>query len=360
MRALCIARARVSLAGATEDLIENPEGRKTAPQGDASGKRPEDHDVLSDILRAIRLTGSLQFCFMPEGDWETDDKPAFSNGGPGGVSIVPFHIVAAGDCWIDLEGRRTLLQTGDVVAFPFASGHKLGAGDGGRLISPSSLLPPKPWRDIPRIHYGSDERKLRLLCGYLRCDAMNFRPLQHALPKVLHVRSHSDDGAAWLRAAVDQLVEEVDRPRGGGLFLVERLSEVIFIELLRHQMLAAKAAPTGWLAALADPAVGRCLGLIHADPGRDWTLQSLATAAGLSRSVLAERFEAMLAVSPIRYIRDWRLFLASMALSSTSRPISAIASEAGYGTEAAFSRAFSRSYGAPPAAWRRDVRRGEL
>ena len=146
--------------------------------------------------------------------------------------------------------------------------------------------------------------------------------------------------------------------RPGSLSMLERLTEIVFIELLRHQVLAAGPAATGWLAALADPALGRCLALIHEDPERDWSVQDLAAASALSRSALTERFETMLETSPIRYLRDWRLCLASVALTTTGKTVADIAYDAGYGTEAAFSRAFSRTYGMPPATWRQAARGG--
>jgi AraC-like DNA-binding protein len=185
---------------------------------------------------------------------------------------------------------------------------------------------------------------------------MDFRPLRKALPTLLHMRTEGTDEAHWLRATIAQIVSEVDRPRTGGLSMLERLTEIIFIELLRHQILAARAGSVGWLAALADPSLARCLALIHDDPNRDWSVPDLAKAAGLSRSTLAERFEAVLGTSPMRYVRDWRLYLASVALRTTGRGIAAISHDAGYGTEAAFNRAFARAYGAPPAAWRQKAR----
>ena len=132
----------------------------------------------------------------------------------------------------------------------------------------------------------------------------------------------------------------------------------MFVELLRHQIIAAEPGSVGWLAALADPSLGRCVALIHEDPKRDWSVQALAAESGLSRSTLSDRFETVLGTSPIRYVRDWRLFLASMALSTTAEPLAAIAYDAGYGTEAAFNRAFSRAYGVPPATWRQGAGRG--
>jgi AraC-like DNA-binding protein len=338
------------LAGLPKDLIETP-----APPAAGALRAPGAGDVLSEVLRTIRLTGSLQFCFMPSGAWQTDDKPALGKSA-GSSGVMPFHIVVEGACWLKLDGRTTELVAGDVVAFPFGTGHQLGSGSNGRLVIPTEELPPKPWRELPVLRHGEGPVSVRLLCGYVRCDGMNFQPLRSALPALLHVRTAASAEARWLRATIDQIVAEVDAPRTGGLSMLERLTEIIFIELLRHHIMTASAGSAGWLAALADPALGRCLALIHEDPRRDWTAPELAAAAGLSRSSLAERFETVLDTSPIRYVRDWRLYLAGVALATGARPIAAIAEEAGYGTEAAFSRAFSRAYGTPPAAWRQSRR----
>ena len=323
-------------------MIENPQA---APLDDA----------LSKMLRAVRLTGSLQFCFMPSGDWETDAAPSLASLGGGGLAPVPFHIVVEGECWLKIGGDTVVLRAGDVVAFPFATGHQLGAGKAGILVRPVADLPPRPWRSLPILRYGQG-RRVRLLCGFLRCDAVNFTPLRKALPPLIHVRSGERRDTAWLEAAVARVVAEVDYPRAGSLSMIERLTEIIFIELLRHEIAAAEAASSGWLAALADPYLSRCLAAVHGDPREDWSVDSLAAAAGLSRSAFSERFERTLGTTPIRYLRDWRLCLASVALATSNKPIAEIACEAGYGAEAAFNRAFARSQGAPPAAWRAAAR----
>ena len=134
-----------------------------------------------------------------------------------------------------------------MVAFPFGTGHQLGAGSGGRLILPAADLPPKPWREIPVLRYGNEPQRVRLLCGYLQCDALNFRPLRNALPTLLHVSTPHAHNAAWLRATIDQIVDEVDSPRSGGLSMLERLTEISFIELLRHRIIAAHSQrAAGW------------------------------------------------------------------------------------------------------------------
>jgi AraC-like DNA-binding protein len=332
------------LAGSPNNLIANP----------------GENDALSDVLRSIRLTGALQFCFMPSGTWQTDGKPRMASLARSPVPIIPFHVLVEGGCWLQIEGQELVLAPGDIVAFPHATGHALGVGRNGLLVTPTADLPPKPWPSLPILRYGDGKTKqVRLLCGYLKCEALNFGPLRESLPKLIHVRTSKDRRAAWLGATLAQIVEEVDRPNAGGLSMLERLTEITFIELLRHQILASDPGSSGWLAALADPSLGRCLARIHDDPRRDWTVQDLTDVSGLSRSTLAERFEEVLGTSPMRYVRDWRLYLASVALGTTRRPVAAVAHEAGYGTEAAFNRAFSRAYGVPPATWRQGSRKGQ-
>ncbi|MGR9183810.1 AraC family transcriptional regulator [Rhizobium leguminosarum] len=309
-------------------------------------------DVLSALLSTIRLSGSLQFCFMPTGDWQTDATPALASLSAKASGTMPFHILVEGHCWLKTEGEETDLEAGDVLVFPFATGHQLGTGGDGKLVLPTRDLPQKPWREIPVLRYGEAVQGVRLLCGYLQWDGLSFAPLRQALPRLIHVRTRAANDGDWLRATIRQMVEEVERPRAGGVSMLPRLTEIIFIEILRHQIMMAEPSSVGWLAALGDPALSRCLSLIHDDPKRDWSLEQLAAASGLSRSALADRFHTVLSTSPIRYIRDWRLYLASVALATTSQPIAAIAYEAGYATEAAFNRAFSRAFATPPAAWR--------
>jgi AraC-like DNA-binding protein len=309
-------------------------------------------DVLSAVLRSVRIAGSLQFCVAAAGTWQTDATPRLGRGTGNPSPVLPFHVVAEGGCWLRIEGKEFNLEQGDVVAFPFGTGHAVGVGEDGMLIQPSADLPPKPWPDIPVVRYGNGPPSLRLLCGYINLDALNFEPLRQSLPCLIHVKAYADDAGPLLRSAVQQMIAEADGKEAGGQSVLERLTEIILIELLRHEILVQKISDKGLLSAMTDPVLGHCLAAIHGDPGKAWSVPTLARVSAVSRSVLEERFQNVLATSPMRYLRDWRLYLASVALRGSKTPISRIALEAGYGTEAAFNRAFSKSFGQPPARWR--------
>jgi len=358
-------------------LAGNPDELRARPPRDEGAALPAPPSLLAEMLRHVRITSSLQYCFMPSGAWETDATPAAYK--PSGA--VGFHIVAGGTCWLEIDGARTVLGRGDIAAFPFGTPHRLGAGRGGPLFDPGAALPPAPWRGVPVLPFGGGGDAVRILCGYVTCEALDFAPFRQALPRCILVRTagggtedetgggaDAQPAGDWLAGIVAQIVAEVDRPRGGGAPVLERLTELALLETLRRQLappgmpLTASDAPPesrpdtppgSWRAALADPVAGRCLAAIHADPARDWSLATLARAAHTSRSVLHERFSALLGMPVMHYLRAWRLFLAARQLAEGRQAIAQIAHEAGYGTEAAFSRAFSRLYGMPPARWRR-------
>ena len=308
-------------------------------------------DALSAVLRSVRLTGSVHFCFMPSGDWRVE-APQSMGMDSRMLRVVPFHIVVGGQCWLKMPGVRHELAPGDVIAFPRGAAHQLGAGEGGRLLTPLADLHGSAAQGIPTLSYGEGAIPVRLMCGYLECDALDFQPIRQVIPELLMVRTGSDQDAGWLSASIRQIVTEVERPSAGGRTALERLTEMMFLELLRREIARFEASGSGFMAAVADPVVSRCLARIHDAPMKEWTIDELARIAGTSRSVLIERFKNLLGASPIGYIRDWRLHLASLRLLQSSLSIAEIAFETGYSSEAAFNRAFKRAYDEPPAAWR--------
>ena len=339
-----------SLAGLPKVLIENPSHSDV-------GKAADD-DVLSDVLLTVRLSEVPSILLHAERRLADGGKGRAQEPGREPVHRDAVSHPGRGDVLVENGGAGIRSGGWRCRRVPVrnrpSAGRRLRrqAGySGGRLASETVAgNPGSP------LWGGAAQGTVALRVSAVRRG--KFPPLRNALPPLLHVRTGGADSAGWLRATIEQMVAEVDRPRTGGLSMLERLTEITFIELLRYQIMAAKPGSVGWLAGLADPALGRCLSLIHDEPGREWSVPSLSAASGLSRSTLAERFETMLDTSPMRYLRDWRLCLASVSLSTTAKSIAAIAHEAGYGTEAAFSRAFSRTYGVPPAAWRQNARRG--
>lgn len=285
---------------------------------------------------------------MPSGDWFADAAPPACK--PEGA--VGFHVVCSGRLWLELDGARTDLEQGDIAAFPFGTPHWIGAGEGGRQIVPGAHPPPAPWVETPVLDFGGEDRPVSVLCGDFLCEALDFGPFRQMLPRFIYLPAARLDRADCLAATIDQIVAELDKPSQGGAPLTERLIETLFLEVLRRQFGALSASDRGWLAAIRDPVVGRCIEMLHAEPQRSWTLADLAKAAGLSRSALSARFTGLLGIAPMHYLRDWRLYLASVELDASAKKIAEIAYEAGYSTEAAFNRAFARCYGRPPAQWR--------
>ena len=158
-----------------------------------------------------------------------------------------------------------------------------------------------------------------------------------------------------LSQLVDLTMAEMQRSRSGGASVRLGLSELLFVEAIRRHIQALPEEETGWLAGLRDPGVGRALAALHQRPEAAGTLEILAREAGVSRSVLAERFAVLVGHTPMQYLMNWRMQLAARLLAEGPGKISAIAFEVGYHSEAAFSRCFKRVVGTSPALWRREA-----
>jgi AraC-like DNA-binding protein len=197
---------------------------------------------------------------------------------------------------------------------------------------------------------GNHADTAHIVCGYLGCDARPFNPLLAALPPVLRV---SDRAGGPFGAFVQFAVAESKEPRIGGECVLGRLSELMFVDVVRRYLETLPADRTDWLAGLRDPFIGRALTALHRNPARDWTLESLAHEVGLSRSVLAERFTQFVGQPVMQYLTNWRMQLAANHLLSGIDSVAAVAERVGYESEAAFSRAFKKTVGAPPSQWRK-------
>jgi AraC-like DNA-binding protein len=316
-------------------------------------------DTLSEVLRAVRLTGAVFFAVDASPPWVAE-APASRELGPhlmpGVEHVIEYHLITAGTCWGGIVGEEPrLLVQGDVIVFPQGDPHVLSSAPGMRGPPDQEAIRAVRTQRLPisiRIDGGSGERT-QVICGFLGCDARPFNPLLSALPRVLHMRQQ--DGGVIAQFSKLALVESQAR-RAGGDAVLARLSELLFVEVVRRHLASLPEENAGWLAGLRDEGVGRVLSALHEQSARGWTLDSLARETGMSRSVLAERFNHFVGVPPMQYLTQWRMQLAATLLSTTSLSLLEIAGRVGYGSETALSRAYKRCAGVAPADWRRGKR----
>lgn len=313
-------------------------------------------DALSDVLRAVRLTGAVFFDVHASESWVAETPPGPSIVGrifPGADHLIPYHVVTTGDCWAGLIDEQPIhLSPGDVVVFPHGDAHVVSSQPGMRSVPDMTLYRRPSAGQLPfSISMGAAEAttSAHIVCGYLACDARPFNPLLAALPRFIHVTDR-DGGAigAFVRFAITESKER----RPGGEAVLEHLSELMFVDVVRRYLETLPSDRTDWLAALREPFVGRALTALHRSPARAWTLESLAREVGLSRSALAERFTQYVGQPPMQYLANWRMQLAANDLRSTTDGVATIAGRVGYESEAAFSRAFKKAAGVSPSEWR--------
>jgi AraC-like DNA-binding protein len=197
-----------------------------------------------------------------------------------------------------------------------------------------------------------------VICGFLGLDARPFNPLLASLPRVLRVPGSLFGAESWVPTFMRTVMAESRTKRPGGEAVLERMSEVLFVEVLRRHADSLPAEQTGWLAGMRDPTVGRALSMLHAKPSEPWTMELLSEGAGLSRSSLHERFVHFIGQPPMQYLTQWRMQVASGLLRDTNAKLIDVALDVGYESEAAFSRAFKRVAGISPGAWRK-LKRGK-
>jgi AraC-like DNA-binding protein len=319
-------------------------------------------DALSDVLKSVRLDGAVYlnaeftapWCIRGElGLGSVRERLA------GAEHVAFFHFLTEGACKVRLaEGGEVLhARAGDLILFPQEGRHLMGTDlhlepmEGGATVTPDLGT----GAGLFHMRHGGGGAATRFVCGYLACSRSVLRPLFDALPRMLCIPIGDGPASGLLRELLQAGVRESSALRPGAGSMLAKLAELLFVEALRRYTESLPPQGKGWLAGVRDAHVGRALALLHADPARGWTVDELAREAALSRSALAERFSALVGESPMQYLTRWRLALAAQALRSGGDPMVRIAERAGYESEAAFSRAFQREFGVPPAAWRRGV-----
>jgi len=311
-------------------------------------------DVLSDVLRAVRLSGAVFFDIRAADPWVAATPRGSAIVGamfPGSEHLICYHVIISGGCWAGPPGAEPIeLAAGDIIVFPHGDPHMLSSAPGMRTEADlSRYCHPKEGQLPYSISMGeSGAESAHFVCGFLGCDARPYNPLLTALPRVLRV---SDPGGA-LSTYLKFALQEAREPRPGGAGVLGRLSELMFVNAVRQYLEGLPQERGDWLSGLRDAYVGRALNALHRRPERGWTLQALAREAGLSRSAFAERFSHFVGCPPMHYLTQWRMQLATGHLMGGRESIASIANRVGYDSEAAFSRTFKKVLGRSPGQWR--------
>lgn len=302
-------------------------------------------DLLSDVLRTLKLRGNLYFRTDLSSPWGIY-VAAESN-------IARFHVVISGQCWLKIgeDAEAFLLSEGDLAIVPHGNSH---------YLTDAPQTPSRPLEDVLKeqkftgegtLLYGGGGSTTGLVCGFFSFDDDVVHPLIKTLPRKIHVKGSETLNFIWLDAVMKFIGSEATANDLGSRAITERLSEILFIQVIRAYSTVAREN-VGYLAALGDENLKRALQCIHRQPEEKWTLEKLSRAAGLSRSAFAEKFKNVMGMSPMLYLTRWRMSLAKIALREGGLSLVEIAEQVGYQSDSAFITAFKREFNTSPASFR--------
>jgi AraC-like DNA-binding protein len=306
---------------------------------------PENADVLTDVLKNLKLRGRVFCCSELSAPWAMSLPSS---------DYAHFHVVERGSAWLQLadEKQPLPLASGDLIIVPHGRGH---------VLSDHPRTRPKPISQLIKggqngchlMEFGGGGALTRMICGSFQFANHESSPLRSILPALIHLTHEQSRLGDWLDPTLKMLAHEARQPRPGTETLISRLLDIIFVQALRAWIAAEPQPSGGWLGALRDPQIGAALGLMHSEPNRDWSVDALARAVSMSRSPFAARFSALVGEPPLTYLTRWRMHLASSLLTSERLNIGEVAERIGYQSDAAFSKAFKRHYGYSPLAAKR-------
>jgi AraC-like DNA-binding protein/mannose-6-phosphate isomerase-like protein (cupin superfamily) len=301
-------------------------------------------DVLAGLLDSVRVRTTI-FCRSTlRAPWGFTVK-AHPN--------ASFHVVTAGDCWLELEGRSEplRLRSGDLVVLPHSARHSLRDQPSSPTLWLEDLLETAPMDGNGRLRHGGDGATTELVCGSFELyGQVDSGPILRVLPPVVHVRGAGDGPAPWVAATLRLVGEITASGAPGATVVLARVADTMLIQALRCGLAEAGSKELG---ALRDPQIAAAVRLIHEQPERAWTVDELAAEAAYSRSAFALRFRTLVGESPMQYVRRTRLARAAMLLEQTNLGLGDVALRSGYASEASLSRAFRRAFGLTPGTYRR-------
>ena len=317
-------------------------------------------DVLSEVLRVVRLQGALFYNAEFTSPWSVyaaSSRALAQYFATHTEHVIVYHFLTEGHASVRLDdGSRLSLEAGDIVMIPHGDRHIMENGLASRTVDDCDHLADVLSQGLKLWRVGGGGEVTRFVCGYMACEPRLGQIFLSGLPQLFKVNFRTHPSGTWLENSIRFTVNQADRFEPGGEAVLAKLSEVLFMEALRAYIAQLPARQTGWLAGARDPEVGKALALMHQKPAHPWTIASLAKEAGVSRSVLAERFRYYLNQTPMAYLTRWRLQLGAQMLASTNYSVVQVAGEVGYESEAAFNRAFKREFEVPPARFRSQSR----
>lgn len=285
-------------------------------------------DLLSEAVESISPSGNVGQRLDLSAPWGFD----------GPATAGTFYVVARGLCWLETkQGEAVQLAAGDFAILPRGAAHVLRDSRTTRAVPFSELNPNAGGGAVTTI-----------LTGAVSCAMKEESPLLATLPSLM--RLQSDGSRPPFEEALRLFVMTLAGGTPGADAIARRLVVVLMVEAIRAEM---EKATDGWLHAIADPQVGGAIALMHAEPGDEWTVESLASRVGMSRAAFAVRFRELTGEPPLTYLTRWRMHVAAAQLRDSNRPIAAIAAAVSYESEAAFNNVFKRVLGITPARYRR-------
>ncbi len=301
------------------------------------------NEELGQVLRSLRLASAFLSRSHFRGRWGVI--------GAASVGKMIFHGVAAGECFVRLEGARevTRLGPGDVVVFPRGCEHRLTSAPDADVMRVTQV-PMRRENDLPLFHLGAAGDEVRLVCGTFRLDHPAHASVVELLPRVLLGQPRTDARKRWSSATVG-LIEESLGERAPTSETTS-LADSLFVSALVESA-QASSGPSGLLAAVRDERIGRALALIHAEPSGDWTSTNLAAKVGMSRTRFFAAFTSLVGEPPAKYVTRWRALVAADLLRERSLSTNEVAERVGYCDEDALAKAFKRTMGMSPTEYRR-------
>ncbi len=303
-------------------------------------------DALADVLKTIRLKGHSYFCSDFVSPWGMDIEHTQQG---------LFHVIVQGRCWMQHDQTDHLLhlEQGDIVAFPTGCSHWIGSHAKSSRLPAADVVQKIQAGQNPFSPQDKSQTTHTLLCGAFDYDFSIKHPFLKDLPCFIHIQAAETPDLAWLRSMMMVLANESQTLSPGSSVMVDRLTEILFIQLMRFYMQSSHG-DMGYITALADPQIGTALNLIHGDKEAYWSVERLGHEVALSRTAFTEKFSAMVGMPPKSYLLNWRMQKAKCLLETEEATMFEIAESAGYSSEAAFSKAFKQHFLMTPGQVRRN------